>query len=75
LHTEEPLEACYYCLGSSGRRFPHRVMKRGESDEETGDYCRELEAAAAIAFHNGDSAFALRCYLSAKSEQPSTLKT
>ena len=34
LRAEEPLEACYYCLGSSGRQFPHRQMNsrqlRGE---------------------------------------------
>jgi organic radical activating enzyme len=64
LRDEAPLEACSYCLGSSGRRFPHRQMTRDELHEETGVYHRELEAAATIAMGNGDRDFAWRCYLS-----------
>jgi len=34
LRDEEPLEACYYCLGSSGRRFPHRQLNSKKLREE-----------------------------------------
>jgi len=73
LRSEEPLEACYYCLGSSGRRFPHRQLKRGEAHD--GSYHQELEAAGTIALRNGDRAFARRCYLSAIRARPFKLKT
>jgi hypothetical protein len=36
LRGEEPLEACYYCLGSSGRSFPHRQLAAKELREDTG---------------------------------------
>lgn len=63
LRDERPLEACSYCLGSSGRRFPHRQIKRGESGDEIGCYRHELAAAATVAMQSGDGAFAWRCYL------------
>jgi len=75
LRDEEPLEACYYCLGSSGRRFPHRQMLRGELRDETSSYSHELEAAAAIAMRKGDRAFARRCYFAAIRTRPFKLKT
>jgi hypothetical protein len=36
LRAEEPLEACRYCLGSSGRSFPHRQLADKELREDTG---------------------------------------
>ncbi len=54
LRDERPLEACHYCLGSCGRRFAHRQMRRNELHDAIGSYRHELEAAATIAAHNGD---------------------
>ena len=68
LRDRNPLEACHYCLGSSGRRFPHRQLKRGEGHDES--YHRELEAAGTIALRSGDRAFARRCYLGAIRARP-----
>jgi organic radical activating enzyme len=34
LSTEEPLEACYFCLGSSGKSMPHRQLAKREIDDE-----------------------------------------
>jgi organic radical activating enzyme len=34
LREEEPLQACYYCLGSSGHRFPHRQLNSKGLREE-----------------------------------------
>ena len=45
LRDEEPLEACYYCLGSSGRSFPHRQLNSKELREEIG---RSRETARRI---------------------------
>jgi organic radical activating enzyme len=73
LRSDEPLEACYYCLGSSGRRFPHRQLKRGEVHDES--YAHELEAAGTIALRRGDRAFARRCYRSAIRAHPFKLAT
>jgi hypothetical protein len=32
LDSEEPLLACSHCLGTSGRMFQHRQLKKGELD-------------------------------------------
>jgi organic radical activating enzyme len=41
LACERPLQACAYCLGSSGRRLPHHQLDRGElqaaMEDEPGD--------------------------------------
>ena len=34
LSTEEPLEACFFCLGSSGRSIPHRQLAKSEINDE-----------------------------------------
>jgi organic radical activating enzyme len=44
LRDEEPLEACYYCLGSSGRSFAHRQLSREGLREEINASHPEPEA-------------------------------
>jgi len=46
LRDEEPLEACYYCLGSSGRSFPHRQLNSKELREEIGRSRKPRDASA-----------------------------
>ena len=46
LRDEEPLEACYYCLGSSGRSFPHRQLNSKELREEIGPSRKPRDASA-----------------------------
>ena len=46
LRDEEPLEACYYCLGSSGRSFPHRQLNSKELREEIDRSGKPRDASA-----------------------------
>jgi hypothetical protein len=46
LRDEEPLEACYYCLGSSGHSFPHRQLNSKELREEIGRSGNPRDASA-----------------------------
>jgi organic radical activating enzyme len=54
LSAEEPLEACYYCLGSSGRSFPHRQLNAEELHEALNASHTELETLGMIARHQRD---------------------
>jgi hypothetical protein len=37
LADPQPLEACHYCLGSSGREFAHQQLARGSRGDSRGD--------------------------------------